>query len=160
MKMTEKTRNFLFWTGLVTTISRGKLLNVWKCYVTMTEIRPYKSNNLELWKTFFYLQFQRTVTSFNYQRVMMFTHGLQPYCLFGQSHLHRLYRPWRFSRQIWTLFLVQKELTLIRCKSIVFQRDDKRGFCLFQRSTMGETNFDQFVRLRTQLVLAKENFGC
>ena len=46
--------------------------------------------------------------SFSYQHSISFTHGLQHYRNFGKTGLHRLCGLWQESRQIWTLFLVQK----------------------------------------------------
>ena len=41
----------------------------------------------------------------------------------------------------------------------VFRKDDKKEFRLVQNLTMGETDFDQFMRLRNQPVNAAENFA-
>ena len=41
----------------------------------------------------------------------------------------------------------------------VFKKDDKKEFPLVQNLTMGEADFNQFVRLRNQLVNATENFA-
>ena len=40
----------------------------------------------------------------------------------------------------------------------VFRKDDKKEFRLVQNLTMGEAVFNQFMRLRNQLVIAAENF--
>ena len=63
------------------------------------------------------------------------------------------------SRQIWTIFLVQKRFQLLGCKTKVFRKDDKKEFRLVQNLTMGEADFNQFMRLRNQLVNAAENFA-
>ena len=41
----------------------------------------------------------------------------------------------------------------------VFRKDDKKKFRLVQNLTMGETDFNQFMRLRNQLANAAENFA-
>ena len=41
----------------------------------------------------------------------------------------------------------------------VFRKDDKKEFRLVQNLTMGETDFNHFMRLRNQLVNAAENFA-
>ena len=41
----------------------------------------------------------------------------------------------------------------------VFKKDDNKEFRLVQILTMGEADFNQFMRLRNQLVIAAENFG-
>ena len=41
----------------------------------------------------------------------------------------------------------------------VFWKDDKKEFRLVQNLTMGEAGFNQFMRLRKQLVNAAENFA-
>ena len=45
----------------------------------------------------------------------------------------------------------------VKCK--VFKKDDNKKFQLVQNLTMGEADFDQFMRLRNQLVIAAENFA-
>ena len=41
----------------------------------------------------------------------------------------------------------------------VFKENDNKDFRLVQYLTMGEADFNQFLRLRNQLVFAAENFG-
>ena len=41
----------------------------------------------------------------------------------------------------------------------IFRKDDKKEFQLVQNLTMGEADFNQFKRLRNQLVNAAENFA-
>ena len=41
----------------------------------------------------------------------------------------------------------------------IFRNDDKEEFRLVQNLTMGEADFNQFMRLRNQLVNAAENFA-
>ena len=63
------------------------------------------------------------------------------------------------SRQIWTSFLVQSDSDYLDVKLIVFKKDDNKEFRLVQNLTMEDANFNQFMRLRNQLVIAAENFA-
>ena len=67
------------------------------------------------------------------------------------------------SRQIWTIFFVQKRFQLLvqlyTIKLKVFRKNDKKEFRLTQNLTMGEADFNQFMRLRNQLVNAAKNFA-
>ena len=40
-----------------------------------------------------------------------------------------------------------------------FKRDDNRDFLFVQNLTLGETDFNRFIRLNNQPVIAAENFG-
>ena len=61
------------------------------------------------------------------------------------------------SRQIWTILLVQNDSNYLDVKLKVFRKDDKKEFRLVQNLTTGEADFNQFMRLRNQLVNAAEN---
>ena len=63
------------------------------------------------------------------------------------------------SRQIRKIFLVHKRLHYLDVNFKVFRKDDKKDFRLVQNLTMGEADFNQFMRLRNQLVNAAENFA-
>ena len=63
------------------------------------------------------------------------------------------------SRHIWTIFLVENDSNYLDVKLKVFRKDDKKEFRLVQSLTMGEADFNQFMRLRNQLVNAAENFA-
>ena len=56
-------------------------------------------------------------------------------------------------------FLVQNWFQLLGCETEVFKKDDNKEFQLVQNLTMGEAAFNQFMRLRNQLVNAAENFA-
>ena len=62
-------------------------------------------------------------------------------------------------RQIWTNFLVQKIFRLLGRESQKFQGGRKQTFSTGQNLTMGEADFDQFIRLRNQLVVAVRDFS-
>ena len=63
------------------------------------------------------------------------------------------------SRQVRTIFLVQKRFLLLGVTPKVFKKDDNKEFRLVQNLTIGEANFNRFMRLRNQLVNAAENFA-
>ena len=59
----------------------------------------------------------------------------------------------RFGRFSWS----KNDSYYLDVKLKVFGKDDKKEFRLFQNLTMGEADFNQFMRLRNQLVNAAEN---
>ena len=61
-------------------------------------------------------------------------------------------RFWQFS---WS----KNDSNYLDVKLKVFRKDDKKEFQLVQNLTMGEADFNQFMRLRNQLVNAAENFA-
>ena len=61
----------------------------------------------------------------------------------------------RFGRISWS----KNDSNYLDVKLKVFRKDDKKKFRLVQNPTMGETDFNQFMRLRNQLVNAAENFA-
>ena len=63
------------------------------------------------------------------------------------------------SRQIWTIFLVQKDSNYLDVKLKLTKRDDYKEFRLVQNLSIGEADFNQCMRLWNQLVNAAENFG-
>ena len=62
------------------------------------------------------------------------------------------------SRQIWTIFWSKNDSNYLDVKLKVFRKDDKKEFRLVQNLTKEEADFNQFMRLRNQLVNAAENF--
>ena len=61
----------------------------------------------------------------------------------------------RFGQFSWS----KNDSNYLDVKLKVFRKDDKKEFRLVQNLTMGETDFNQFMRLRNQLVNAAENFA-
>ena len=61
----------------------------------------------------------------------------------------------RFGRLSWS----KRDSNYLDVKLKVFRKDDKKDFRLVQKLTMGKTDFNQFMRLRNQLVNAAENFA-
>ena len=58
----------------------------------------------------------------------------------------------RFGRFFWS----KNDSNYLDAKLKVFRKDDRKEFRLVQNLTMGEADFDQFMRLRNQLVNAGE----
>ena len=56
-------------------------------------------------------------------------------------------------------FWSKDESNYLDVKLKVFRKDDKKEFRLVQNLTMGEGKFNQFMRLRNQLVNAAKNFA-
>ena len=61
----------------------------------------------------------------------------------------------RFGRFSWS----KNDFNYLDVKLKVFKKDDKKEFRLVQNLTMGEADFNQFMRFRNQLVNAAENFA-
>ena len=61
----------------------------------------------------------------------------------------------RFGRFSWS----KNDSNYLEVKFKVFRKDDKKEFRLVQNLTIGEADFNQFMRLRNQLVNAAENFA-
>ena len=61
----------------------------------------------------------------------------------------------RFGRFSWS----KNDSNYLDVKLNVFRKDDKKEFRLVQNLTMGETDFNQFMRLRNQVVNAAKNFA-
>ena len=55
--------------------------------------------------------------------------------------------------------LSRNDSNYLDVKLNVFRKDDTKEFRLVQNLTMGEADFNQFMRLRKQLVNAAENFA-
>ena len=58
----------------------------------------------------------------------------------------------RFSRS-------KSDSSYLNVKLKIIRKDDKKEFRLVQNLTMGKADFNQFMRLRNQLVNAAENFA-
>ena len=61
----------------------------------------------------------------------------------------------RFGQFSWS----KNDSNYLDAKLKVFRKDDKKEFRLVQNLTMGEADFNQFMRLRNQLVNAAESFA-
>ena len=65
------------------------------------------------------------------------------------------------SRQIWTKNdpWSKNDANYLDVKLSVFKKDDNKEFLLVQNFTMGEADFNQFMRLRNQLIIAGKNYA-
>ena len=61
----------------------------------------------------------------------------------------------RFGQFFWS----KNDSNYLDVKLKAFRKDDKKEFRLVEKFTMGEADFNQFMRLRNQLVNAAENFA-
>ena len=61
----------------------------------------------------------------------------------------------RFGRFSWS----KSDSNYLDVKLKVFKKDDSKEFRMVQNVTMGEPDFNQFIRLSNQLVIAAENFA-
>ena len=59
-------------------------------------------------KSFFKFLCQEVISFVSYQRAVSFTNGLQDCCFFGQTKFYQLCGFWKMSRQVWTIFAIQK----------------------------------------------------
>ena len=126
----------------------------------MTEKNTYISNEKQLQNHSLTFILKNQLASFSYQHSISFTHGLQHYRNLGQAKLAPI---------MWTLASVKTDLdeflgpkmtpTTWKFKLKVFKREDKNAeFRLRQNLSMGEADFNQFIRQRSQLVVAADNF--
>ena len=99
------------------------------------------------------------ITSVHNQPSILFTHGLQHYCFLGRAHLYRLRDFGNFQDRFGLFCWSKNDSNYLDAKLKVFKKDDNKQLRLVQNLTMGEANFNQFLRLRNQLVKAAENFA-
>ena len=137
---------------------KGKNLLIWNSLVTMTKKDTYISNEKQLQKhslTFIHKNKSLSATSIVSPSHMAYntTNSLDKlnctdYVDFGKSSD-------RFGRFSWT----KKDSIYLDAKLKVFKREDKNAdFRLRQNLSMGEADFNQFIRQRNQLVVAADNF--
>ena len=159
----------------VQTYQKGKRFHIWKCHVTMTE----KGRNLLIWKS--------QVTRTKNDAYISYDMQLQNQCLTcihknksllsATSILSRSPMAYnttasldkqtctkyvdsdqcqdRFGNFFWS----KNDSNYLDVKLKVFKKVDNKKFGLVQNLTMGEPSFNQFMRLRNQLVNAAENFA-
>ena len=66
---------------------------------------------------------------------------------------------WKFSRQIWLIFMVHKRFQLLGCKVSNAQKSWQQILSPGPKSFTGRSGFQHFMRLRNQLVIAAENLS-
>ena len=109
---------------------------------------------MRLQNHFFNFPSQKQTTSFSHQHSILFTHGLQHYCFLGRAHLYRLRDFGNFQDRFGLFCWSKNDSNYLDAKLKVFKKDDNKQLRLVQNLTMGEANFNQFMRLRNQLVNA------
>ena len=136
---------------------KGENLLIWKSHVTMTKSDTYISNEMQLKNhslTFFHTSKSLLLATSILSRSPMAyntTASLDKltctdYVDFGKGQD-------RFGRFSWS----KNDSNYLDVKLKVLRKDDKKEFRLVQKLTMGEADFNQFMRLRNQLVNAAEN---
>ena len=138
---------------------KGKNLRIWNNYVTMIKKDAYISNEKQLSNHCSTFILKNQLASFSYQHSISITHGLQHYRNFGQlactDYVDFGKSQDRFGRFSWS----KNDSNYLDVKLKVFKREDKNAeFRLRQNLSMGEADFNQFVRQRNQLVVAADNF--
>ena len=135
---------------------KGKRFHIWKCHVTLTRTKAVTFISQNHCSTFI---LKNQLASFSYQHSISFTHGLQHYkaldklaCTdyvdFGKNQD-------RFGRFSWS----KNYSNYLDIKLKVFKREDKNAkFALRQNFSMGEADFNQFIRQRNLSVVAADNF--
>ena len=119
----------------------------------------YKSSDLHFSNhcSTFILNIQPASSS--YQHSVSFSYGLQHYWNLGQTRLNRLCGLWQVSDRFGRFSRTENDSNYLDIKLKVFKREDKKAeFRLRQNLSMGEADFNQFIRQRNQLVVAAENF--
>ena len=138
---------------------KGKNLLIWKCHVTMTNEYAYISNEKQLRNHCSTCILKNQLAFFSYQHssrspmAYNTTETLDKltctdYVDFGKSQD-------RFGRFSWS----KNDSNYLDIKLKVFKREDTNAeFRLRQNLSMGEADFNQFIRQRNQLVVAADNF--
>ena len=119
----------------------------------------YKSSDLHFSNhcSTFILNFQ--LASSTYQHSVSFSYGLQHYRNLGKTSLHRLCGLWQVSDRFGRFSGTKNDSNYLDIEPKLLKREDKNAeFQLRQNLSMGEADFNQFIRQRYQLVVAAENF--
>ena len=135
---------------------KGKSLLIWKNHVTNTERNAFISNKMQLQNlslTFFHKSKSLSATSIL---------SRSPKAYNTPASLDKLtctdYVDFGKGQDIFGQFSWSKhDSNYLVVKLKVFKKDDNKEFRLIQNLTTGESNFNQFLRLRNQLVKAAEN---
>ena len=138
---------------------KGKNLLIWKSHETMTKKHAYRSNELQLRNhsvTFIHLNkslpsvisiLSRSPVAYN-TTVSLEKLTCTDYLDFGN------YQD-RFRQFSWS----KKDSKYLDVEFKVFKKDENQEFRLVEKPTMGDADFNQFMRLRKQLVSVAENFA-
>ena len=135
---------------------KGKNLLAWKRHVTLTKKDAYVSNKMELQNHFLTFIHENksflSPTSFlsrsptAYNTTASLDKLICTDCVdFGNCHD-------RFGQFSWS----KDYFNYLDVKLKIFKKNDNKEFRLFQNLTMGEADFNEFMRLRIQQVIAAE----
>ena len=138
---------------------KGKNLLIWKSHETMTKKVSYISNEM---------QFQNHSLTFFHKNKSLFSAtsvpSRSPMPYNTTASLDKLtctdYVDFdkcqdRFGHFFWS----RSDSNYLDVEHKVFRKDDKKEFQLVQNLAMGEADFNQFMKLRNQLVKGAENFA-
>ena len=138
---------------------KGKRFLIWKCHVTVTKKDAYITNKIEL---------QILSLTFVHKKESLLSAtsilSLSPMAYNTTVSLDKLtctdYVDFgkcqdRFGHFSWS----KSNSNYLDVNLKVFKNDDIIEFRLVQNHTMGEADYNQFMRLRNQLVIAAENFA-
>ena len=136
---------------------KGKNPLIWTNHVTMTKRDAYISNEMKL---NIILQFSSPknksllpATSILSRSPMAYNTNASLDKLTCTDYVDFGKRQDRFGQFFWS----KNDSNYLDIKLKVFRKDDKKGFRLVQNLTMGEADFNQFMRLSNQLVNAANN---
>ena len=158
-KPTKKRQRFHIWKGHVTMTKKGKNLLIWKSHVTMSKNDAYIRNEMQLQN--------HSLTFFHKNKTFLSaTSSLcrSPMAYTTTASLHKLTRTDyldfgkfqdKFGRFSWS----KNDSNYLDVKFKVCKKDDEKEFQLVQNLTIGEADFNQFMRLKNRLVNAVENFA-
>ena len=140
------------WKCHVTMPKTGKNLLIRKSHVTRTKKAAYISNGMQL-EIILQINFSATRVVSRSPIAYNTTASLDK--LTSIDHVDFGKRQDRFGQFSWS----KNDSNYLDVKLKVFRKDDKKEFRLVQNLTMGEADFNQFKRLRNQLVNAAKNFA-
>ena len=128
-KNLPKTKDVPFRECHVTRTEKGKNLLIYKCHVRMTKNRCVYKKRYAAPKSLFNFQSQKTYHFFQLPTFYLVRPWLIDTCFLGQAKLlYPLCGLRQMSRQIWTIFLVQKRLQLLGCKTQSIQERWRQRF--------------------------------
>ena len=148
---------------------KGKRFHIWKCHVTMTDTSSYKEVSRDTARTKAVTYSTQIIVQFSFSKI---NSPLSATSIISRSPmtynttetLDKLaYTDYvdsgenqdRFGRLSWS----KNDSNYLDIKLKLFKREDKNAeFQLRQNLSMGEADFNHFIRQRSQLVVAADNF--
>ena len=136
----------------------GKNLLIWKCHLTKTNKRGVFRYQIAATKSFFDVHSQK-------RSILSATSILScsPMAYNTTASLEQLacadFVDFGKCREIWTIFWSKSDSIHLDVKLRVFRKDDNKELRLVQNLTMGEVDFNQFMRMRNWVVIAAENIA-